>query len=67
MKLKQYRELKGLTIKQAAEAIGVSGVAWGYWERGQRMPEEANMAAIFQWSGGAVAPNDFYLLPHTGT
>src|ERR1039458_10256853 len=39
MKLRNYRELKGLSIKEAAAAIGVSDVAWGYWERGQRMPE----------------------------
>jgi transcriptional regulator with XRE-family HTH domain len=67
MKLRNYRVLKGLTIKQAADEIGVSDVAWGYWEKGHRMPEEANMAAIVKWSSGAVMPNDFYLLPHTGT
>jgi transcriptional regulator with XRE-family HTH domain len=67
MKLREYRKLKGLTITQAAGEIGVSHVAWGYWEKGKRTPEEANMAAIAKWSKGAVMPNDFYLLPHTGT
>ena len=66
MKLKKYRELKGLTMKQAAAEVGVTNVCWLYWEAGKRIPEEANMAAIVRWSGGAVMPNDFYLLPHTG-
>ncbi len=65
MKLKTYRELRGLTIKAAADQIGVSDVAWGYWESGRSIPEEANMAAIAKWSNGAVMPNDFYLLSHS--
>ncbi|HVO92520.1 MAG TPA: helix-turn-helix transcriptional regulator [Terriglobales bacterium] len=65
MKLRKYRELKGLTIEAAAAEIGVSDVAFGYWERGRSIPDEANMAAIAKWSNGAVMPNDFYLVAHT--
>ena len=67
MKLKKCRELKGQTMQQAADAVGVSDVCWLYWECGKRIPEEANMAAIVKWSNGAVMPNDFYMLPHTET
>ena len=63
MKLKKYRQIRGLTIQAAADEIGVSDVAWGYWESGRSIPAEANMVALVEWSGGAVMPNDFYLLP----
>ena len=63
MKLKKYRENRGLTIKGVADQLGVSDVAWKCWESGRSIPAEVNMVAIAKWRGGAVMPNNFYLLP----
>lgn len=60
MKLKDYLEHKNIKVADAAKALGVSSYCIGLWARGERMPRPAQMGDIFQWSGGAVEPNDFY-------
>ena len=38
MSFKSARTAKGLTLKQAAEAIGISAQAISLWENGKTMP-----------------------------
>ena len=60
MKLSKYRESVGLTLEQLAEAVGVSDVAIGRYERGERIPKHKVMVQIAKITEGAVKPNDFF-------
>lgn len=63
MRLKKYRKLLGLNIKDAAGQLRVSEVCYRYWESGKKIPSADNMTNIFEWSLGSVQPNDFHHLP----
>lgn len=66
MRLRDYRKIKGLTLNQVAESIGVkSRMTISRYEREPsdpnfRMPDRDVMKRIAAWSAGAVTPNDFY-------
>ena len=45
-KILSRREQIGLTQKQAAELVGVSGVGWQNWERARRAPGALQLAEI---------------------
>ena len=60
MKLSEYRKSAGLTLEQFAEAVGVSDVAIGRYERGERTPKSKVMVQIAKITDGAVKPNDFF-------
>lgn len=66
MKLAHWRKLKGWTQGELGEALGCSQpyVSQIERERGAIIPGPALMIAIFDVTGGAVQPNDFYTLPH---
>ncbi len=59
MKLSEYRKSAGLTLGQFAEIVGVSDMAIGRYERGERIPRPKIMAQIWRVTDGAVSPNDF--------
>lgn len=64
-RLKEWRERQEpkLTQRQFGEQIGVTQQAVDKYESGERMPEPDVMVAIFEATGGAVGPADFYALP----
>ena len=60
MKLKKWRKSANLTLVQLAEAVGVSDIAIGRYERGERIPQREIMAKIVRVTDGAVTSTDFY-------
>jgi len=52
-----------MTLEAAAKMVGVTRAAWNDWEKGKRTPGHQLMIELYQITGGAVAPNDFYELP----
>ena len=60
MKLKKWRKSADLTLTQLAEAVGVSDITIGRYERGERTPRPKIMAQIVRVTDGAVQPGDFY-------
>ena len=63
MKLREYRRSLGMSQAQVAAAIGAAQPDIASWEVGRRLPRPEAIAAIFEWSKGAVTPSDFYELP----
>ena len=61
MTLKEWRDLKGLSLSACAERFGAanSTVVWR-WETGAVMPKRIYIQRIFAVTDGAVTPNDFY-------
>lgn len=62
MKLKEYLKREGLTLEAFGQHIdATAGEVHAYCNG--RKPRDATMARIFEATGGAVTPNDFYDLP----
>lgn len=59
MKLKAWRQARGLTQKDLADRIEVGAPAVSRYENG-RVPEPDVMSKIWELTGGAVGPADFY-------
>ena len=59
--LKQWRAVRGLTLKQVADAVGKSyGIVWN-WENGKSEPRASDIAKLEQvlnikWSDDVVMP-----------
>ena len=62
MKLREYRELFGLSQKEFAKAANVSGMAISRYESG-RIPSSSAMRRIIEVTDGAVTANDFFDIP----
>ncbi len=62
MKLADYLQDRQLSEAAFAELIGASQAAVNRYKRG-RHPSPPHMQAIIAATGGAVQPNDFYVLP----
>jgi transcriptional regulator with XRE-family HTH domain len=62
MTLKQYLEVKALSLAQFAEKIGVKRNSISRYVHG-RVPDPPTVIAIYRETRGAVAPNDLYDLP----
>lgn len=60
MHLSEYMAERGLTDEQVAEAIGKNRVSVSRYRRGIERPSSATIEDIFKWSGGQVAPNDWF-------
>lgn len=58
MKLLDYRILKNLSRRQAAQELKTSQMSIWRWETGRFMPSAEMMASIQSWSKDAVTPND---------
>lgn len=54
MKLRDYRELLGLSRSQVAEELGTTGVTVWRWENGKARPNFTQSKRIIAWSKGAV-------------
>ena len=63
MKLTEYRKTRGMTVSALARHLGKAHETVRRWENGEAVPRKAEVEAIFRWSGGAVAPEDWYDLP----
>jgi transcriptional regulator with XRE-family HTH domain len=60
MDLRSYRELRGLTLADVAEFLGVSNAKVVHrHEEGSRMPRPALIDKYHKLTGGAVTVDDF--------
>lgn len=62
-KMRGWRRDQGLTQGQAGELAGVTRKTWHEWETGKTRPSGDQMERLYQVTGGAIEPNDFYNLP----
>ena len=53
--LKAWRERSGKTQPEAGQLVGVDGMTFGFWERGQRLPRERHWPKIQQVTGVTAA------------
>lgn len=60
MKLKDYRQLRGLSRQQFGQLVGVTGVQVWRWETGRSMPKPEVVDAIRAGTGGAVTAEDHH-------
>ena len=58
MKLKEYRKLKGMTLKAMAESIGISIAYVHQLENEQKTPSLKTACSIKDATGGAVTLED---------
>jgi hypothetical protein len=61
--LRDIRIQKRQSIQEAAAEVGVSDVAFGFWERGERKISDKNKLKLIRWSKGLLALQHFYDLP----
>lgn len=54
MRIKEIRESKGISQRQAAIALGLSPVRYGRYENGQRKPEPEMLTSIAEYFGVTV-------------
>ena len=64
--LRKWRMARGYTLEAAAIGIGTFRQTWHDWEIQRRIPDREYMRRLFAFTGGAIAPNDFYDLPDLG-
>lgn len=62
MDLKTYREQRGVSVNQTAEALGVDPWSIYRYEAG-RVPRTSVMRRIVEWTSGLVTAADFYAAP----
>ena len=75
MKLGDYLDKNGVTVRDFAERLGMSPEAVRLYVAGRRVPRQEAMEKIIQATGGKVEPNDFFtnadpaerLVPRYGT
>jgi|GEM_PF-5353755 len=53
--------VNGISVKDAATMLNVSGQAVWYWKTNKRRPSYELMNRITNWTGGKVTANDFQL------
>lgn len=58
--LSQFRAINALSMEAFAEAIGATKSMVSKWERWISKPNDRYMQRIFDYTGGAIVPNDFY-------
>lgn len=63
MQLTEFLANAHTTQRMMAEALGLHIHTVNRWCTGRSLPGRSDMRAIYKWTGGAVAPNDFYDLP----
>lgn len=52
--LKALRAAKGITVREAADAIGVSHSSLTQWENGHRFPAAKSLIVVFTFYGVTV-------------
>lgn len=60
MRLKDYRQLRGLSRAAFGQLVGVTGIQVWRWETGRSMPKPAVVDAIRAGTGGAVTAEDHH-------
>lgn len=60
MHLSDYMTEKGLSDEDVAAAIGKNRVSVSRYRRSIERPSSTTIGEIFVWSGGKVAPNDWF-------
>ena len=65
--MREWRKRADLTVDAFADAVGVRPRTVLRWQAGAMKPSRASMQRIYEVTGGAVRPNDFYDLPPLGT
>ena len=63
MKLDRYLRIHEMSERQFAELLGVSFQAVNNYRRGLRIPAPPIMRRIYEVTGGAVTPADFFDMP----
>jgi transcriptional regulator with XRE-family HTH domain len=53
--LRRFRGEAGLSLRRAADALGVTYAAVSQWERGQKVPRPANFARLAAMTGLTLA------------
>ena len=54
MRIRELRELKGVSRKQIADAVGVSDVAVYYWEIGRQKPSADKLPKLAELLGCSI-------------
>lgn len=62
MTLTEWRKAKNLTMTGAADVLGISQSSISRAEAGKQWPDKETLELIFQRTGGAVTPNDFFMI-----
>jgi transcriptional regulator with XRE-family HTH domain len=60
MRFAKYLTDRNHTDAEFAALIGVTRQAVHRYKAGERIPDQATMTKIFEVTGGAVTPNDFF-------
>lgn len=64
MTLAQFMELSGFSDNDVATTINVNRSTVNRIRRARQRPDWPTLDALYRWTKGAVAPNDFlYLFP----
>lgn len=63
MKLRAWRRANNLTVREAADRLGVTFHTIYRYEQGKVVPPPDKMRQIIALSGGAVTPDDFFDVP----
>jgi transcriptional regulator with XRE-family HTH domain len=58
IRIREWRKTRGLSRQAIADALGVSAVAVGHWERGANAPNQDHLHAIVALFGLTLA--EFY-------
>ena len=61
MKLIDFIKINNITQKDASNAMGLTAMDVSRYCSGTTIPRAAAMRKIYEWSGGKVRPEDFYL------
>jgi transcriptional regulator with XRE-family HTH domain len=62
--LRQWREGRGMVLKEVAEAFGVAEATWSRWEKQQRFPSPAKLRLLAEFIG---VPICCFFYPKPGT
>lgn len=60
MTLKEYIQLRQITVAQCAKELGVEPFTIMRWISGTRIPRAKMFVKLAEWSNKAVMPTDFY-------
>lgn len=67
MDLRSWRKAKGLTLEDLADPLGCSKSQLARIEKGETETTRATMRKIFEFTEGAVTPNDLVGIGETVT
>lgn len=59
MKLKEWRNKKGLSQEDIAKSLNTTQESVSYWENKEIMPRKEALQAIMELTNGKVTANDF--------